>query len=224
MGTILGADASLMNATQGELVSTGDLIPETWYIIASKATTGSVFGDNLVVDNVIKSPTTDTMTLVAGDTVYPLTLEEICRSECDLNMEQETVDATTSCDFPYSVNIPTGITTISGSMTTMLRYNDNTKALTPVTLELMNKFINIVMDNNDGTFDVVPADNSKMLLIIDLNRKITKGASIFKTYIVVPAFISSFNMSFGLGDPVAPSADWTKGDGQATLYVRELAA
>ena len=222
MGTILGADAALMNATQGELVPTGTLEKDTWYIIEGKAETGSVFGDNLVVGSIFKTPTDTVMSLTTDDSAYPLELEEICRSECDLNMEQDTVDATTSCDFPYAVNIPTGMTTISGSMTTMLRYNDNTKALTPVTLELMSKFINIVSDNNDGTYNVVPADNSKMILIIDLNRKVVNGNNVFKTYIIVPAFITSFSMSMGLGDPVAPSADWTKGEGQASLYVRKL--
>ena len=225
MATILGADAALMNATQGELVSTGNLKKDTWYIIESKAETASVFGDNLKEGTIFMTPDdSNVMLLNEGDSAYPLTLEEICRSECDFNMEQETVDATTSCDFPYAVNIPTGMTTISGSMTTMLRYNDNTKALTPVTLELMNKFINIMYDNNDGTYDVVSADNSRMFLIIDLNRKIVSGANTFKTYIIVPVFITSFNMSLGLGDPVSPSADWTKGEGQASLYVRKLKA
>jgi len=221
--TVLGADACLYNATRGDLVSTGALTSETWYQVSQVAATGSVF-TNLAVGSIFKSPTSATMTLGTGDAVVPLTLEEVCRTECDFNMEQDVVDATTSCDFPYAVNIPTGITTISGSMTTMLRYDDTTKALTPVTIELMNKFLSILSDNNDGTFAVVPAENSSMILVIDLNRKITSGSSIFKTYLIVLAFISSFNMSLGLGDPVAPSADWTKGEGQATLYVRELKA
>ena len=222
MGTNLGADAALYRAKLGTPITLGDLSADTWYYIQSKSPSNSAFGDDLFETSIFKSPTTATMTLVLGDEAIPLTLDEICRSECSFNAEQETVDATTSCDYPYAVTIPTGINTISGEMTTMLRYNDVTKAITPVTLELMNKFFDNVLDNNDGTFDLVTASNDKMLVILDMNRKITTGVGIFKQYLIIPIFVTSFNMSFGLGDPVAPSMSWTKGDGQCTSYTRAI--
>ena len=222
MGTNLGADAALYRAKLGMPVDNGSLKPDSWYYIQEKADVDSVFGDALVETSIFKTPTNVAMTLEIGDIAIPLTLDEICRSECSFNAEQETVDATTSCDYPYSVTIPTGITTISGDMTTMLRYDDVTNAITPVTLELMNKFFDNVVDNNNGTFDLVPASNDKMLVILDMNRRITTGTGIFKQYLIVPIFVNSFNVSFGLGDPVAPSMSWTKGDGQCTSYTRAI--
>ena len=220
MGTILGADAALYRAKLGTPKTTGNLESNTWYYVHEKADSNSAFGEVLEETSIFKSPTTATMTLETDDVAIPLTLDEICRSECSFNAEQETVDATTSCDYPYSVTIPTGITNISGDMTTMLRYDDVTKAITPITLELMNRFFDNVVDNNDGTFDIVPASNEKMLVILDMNRRITKGNDIYKQYLIIPIFVNSFNMSFGLGDPVAPSMSWSKGDGKCTSYTR----
>ena len=97
-----GADSILYNATKGTAVTTGALTADTWYKIKSFGATSALpFSGGSQTGYIFKSPAlpSDAITLASGDSVWPLTLTEICK-----------VDMEISGEWAYSIR-PTAATT-----------------------------------------------------------------------------------------------------------------
>jgi len=219
-----GADSILYNAAFGTLVTSGALVAASWYKIKAFATVGSAL-PALKIGSVFKSPETGvTITLVAGDEVWPLTLTEVCKVDVEISGEKGAIDATDSCDYPYNVNLPDGFTNLSGSINTMLRFDDVTQELTAVAKEWLGKFFDIVEDDGEGTYTFVPVNDDDLLLFILMNSKNAADGGIVANYIITPAILTGASTPIAMKDVMKADYSWSKGQGPACIYTRLMPA
>jgi hypothetical protein len=221
---VKGADTILYNAVAGTLKTTGALTANTWYKIKSLGTASAL--PALSVNSVFKSPefSAHAITLATGDSVWPLTLTEICKADVEFSGEMGTIETTDSCDYPYTTNIPDGFTSLSGSINTMLRFDDVTEELVPVTLDFMKKFYDIVDDDGEGTYTVTAKDDSDILMMILLNKNALGVDTMVENWLICPAILNSISNNIALKDVLKADYGWTKGNGPASLYMRTVPA
>lgn len=219
-----GSDSILYNATKGTLQTSGVLAADSWFKIYSVADSGSAL-PALGVTAVFKSPENvgDQITLAAGDAVIPLTLTEVCKVDTELSGEMGVIDTTDSCDYPYNTSVPDGFTSLSGSINTMMRFDEVTEELEDVSQDFLVKFFDIVSDDAEGAYTLTPKDDSDLLLFILLNSKATTNGKIQNFYIV-PAILNSVSSNVALKDVLKADYGWTKGQGLATFYKRAIIA
>jgi hypothetical protein len=218
-----GSDSILYDAIKGALVTSGQLSVNSWYKINDKASSGSALGD-LATGSIFKTPmySTDAITLVAGDEVYPLTLTEVCKADVEISGEMGVIDTTDSCDFPYTSNLPDGFTNLSGSINTMMRFDEETDELVDVTKDYLNKFFTLVEDDGEGTYTVSEKDDSDIILMILLNKNALNVYDQVENWIITPAILSGVSSPIALKDSEKADFSWTKGQGPASLYVRTV--
>jgi len=216
-----GADSILYNAALGTLVTSGALTAATWYKIKAFATAASALPD-LKVGSVFKTPESsgDAITLVAGDEVYPLTLTEICKVDVEVSGEMGAIDATDSCDYPYMVNLPDGFVNLSGSINTMLRFDDETEELVAVTKDWLVKFFDIVEDDGEGTYTLNTMNSDDLLLMILMNSKNAATGGIVSNWLITPAILTGNSMPIAMKDVLKADYSWSKGQGPAAIYTR----
>ena len=230
MGSIkkTGAKAILYKSAQGAAVTSGALAVGAtwltgWYKISAFATSASAL-PALKVTSIFKTPklSGDAITLVTGDVVYPLTLTEICKVDLELSMEKGSIDATDSCDYPYTVNLPDGFSNLSGSINTMTRFDEDTNEITDMTSEFINKFMDIVEDDGEGTYVLTSANDDDMILMILLNSEEKDVEAMVENWLIIPAMISSASMNVAMKDVLKTDLSYSKGQGQASLYKRTV--
>lgn len=216
-----GSDSILYNAEKGTLVTTGDLDSNTWYKIKAKATSGSAL-PGLAVGSIFQTPkfVADKITLAAGDEVWPLTLTEICKADVEISGEIGVIDTTDSCDWPYTSNLPDGFTNLSGSINTMLRFDEATLELIEVTKDFLVKFFNIVEDDGEGTYSLTEKDDSDIILMILLNKDELDLDGYVENWIITPAILSGVSNPIPLKDTQKADYSWSKGQGPAQIYIR----
>jgi len=186
--------------------------PNRWYFIFATGT-GSTFPYK---GSVIKSPASaqNQISLVAGDMIYPLEAERLCKTSASLSMEEGTVDVSDDCD--PGAKILDGIVVISGSLAGFFRYNDNTQDFDPVTDGVLNRFLAIVEDDGQGVYEVKERRNGPAFLLINLNSDAKVGQ--IEQWLFVPAVISSANTNLGNTDVQNKDISFSKGEGEAVLY------
>lgn len=218
-----GSESILYNAEKGTLVTTGALTPDTWYKIASFGTS-TALPDDLEVNSIFKSPRLvgDAITLASGDSVWPVTLNEVCKIDVELSGEMGTIDTTDSCDYPYTSNLPDGFTNLSGSINTMLRFDDETDELVDVTEDFLVKFFDIVEDDGEGTYTVTSQNDDDLLLMILLNKNATAVAQV-ENWLITPAILTSISANVPMKDALKGDYSWSKGQGPACIYKRTIA-
>lgn len=214
-----GSDSILYNAVLGTLVDTGALTAATWYKIKAFGTSSAL--PALKVGSVFKTPEDvgDAITLATGDEVWPITLTEICKVDVEISGEMGTIDATDSCDWPYMVNLPDGFVNLSGSINTMLRFDEETEELVAVTKDFLVKFFDIVDDDGEGTYTMTPMDDSDLLLMILMNSR-NIAAGIVENWIITPAVLTGNSMPIAMKDALKAEYSWSKGQGPAAIYTR----
>ena len=216
-----GADSILYNAALGTLVTSGALTASTWYKIRSFATSASALPE-LKVGSVFKTPESagDEITLVAGDEVWPLTLSEVCKVDVEVSAEMGAIDATDSCDYPYMVNLPDGFVNMSGSINTMLRFDEETEELVAVTKDWLVKFFDIVEDDGEGSYTLRAMDSDDLLLFILMNSRNADTGGIVTNWLITPAILTSNSMPIAMKDVLKADYSWSKGQGPACIYTR----
>lgn len=216
-----GADSILYNAALGTLVTSGALTASTWYKIRSFATSASALPE-LKVGSVFKTPESagDAITLVAGDEVWPLTLSEVCKVDVEVSAEMGAIDATDSCDYPYMVNLPDGFVNMSGSINTMLRFDEETEELVAVTKDWLVKFFDIVEDDGEGSYTLRAMDSDDLLLFILMNSRNADTGGIVTNWLITPAILTSNSMPIAMKDVLKADYSWSKGQGPACIYTR----
>jgi len=178
----------------------------------------------LKIQSIFRSPETGTaITLAEGDAVYPLALTEICRIDLEISAEMGTIDVTDSCDFPYAVTMPDGVVQLSGSINTMLRFDESTRLMEDVSKELYNKFFDVVRDEGDGTYSFEGQNTDELIFLIDLNKTTVAGDGVYKTYLICPAVLTSLTGNIAMTDVMKADYAWSKGNGPASLYSRKVA-
>lgn len=220
-----GADSILYNAEKGTLVTSGALSINSWYKIKNRASSGSALPD-LDDGSIFKTPqfTPDQITLVTGDEVWPLTLTEICKADVEISSEMGVIDTTDSCDYPYTANLPDGYTNMSGSINTMLRFDEETDELIEVTKDFLVKFFDIVEDDGEGTYTLTDKDDSDIILMILLNKDALNSGGYVENWIITPAILNSVSSPIALKDAQKADYSWTKGQGPASIYIRTVPA
>ena len=217
-----GSDAILYSAEKGTIVTSGALTKDTWYKIASFATVGSAL-PAWKEGSIFKTPknTGHAITLVTGDKVWPLTLNEVCRVDVEISGEKGTIDTTDSCDYPYMTNIADGFTNLSGSINTMLRFDESSDELVSVTQDWLGRFFDICEDDGEGTYMLTSANDDDLLLMIFLNSNQT-AVGYYENWLIVPAILSSVSMNIAMKDVDKGDFSWSKGQGPASIYIREI--
>jgi hypothetical protein len=216
-----GADSILYNAALGTLVTSGALTAATWYKIKAFASAASALPE-LKVGSVFKTPESagDAITLVAGDEVWPLTLSEVCKVDVEVSAEMGAIDATDSCDYPYMVNLPDGFVNMSGSINTMLRFDEETEELVAVTKDWLVKFFDIVEDDGEGSYTLRAMDSDDLLLFILMNSRNADTGGIVTNWLITPAILTSNSMPIAMKDVLKADYSWSKGQGPACIYTR----
>jgi len=220
-----GSDTILYSAATGTLVSAATVLTEdSWYMIYERASSGSTLPAFDPYEGMIfKTPqdVTDAITLATGDSCYPLTLTEICKADVEFSGEMGIIETTDSCDYPYTANIPDGFTNLSGSINTMLRFNDDDDELVSVNLDFLKKFYTIVQDDGAGTYTITAKDDSDLYLMILLNQDATDEEGMIENWLITPAILNSITNNIALKDVLKGDFGWTKGQGPAAIYTRE---
>lgn len=216
-----GADSILYNAVKGTLATSGAIADDTWFKIKAFASSGSAL-PTLAVGSIFKSPQEagNAITLVAGDEVWPLTLTEICKADVEISGEMGVIETTDSCDYPYVANLPDGFTNLSGSINTMLRFDEETDELVSVTTDFLVKFYDIVDDDGAGTYTLTSKDDSDIILMILLNKDSDGVNGQIQNWIITPAILNSVANNVPLKDVIKGDYGWTKGQGPASIYKR----
>jgi hypothetical protein len=218
---IKGSDSILYNAVKGTLVTTGALTADTWYKISEFGTASAL--PDLSVGSIFKTPegAGDAITLASGDAVWPLVLTEVCKGDVEISGEMGVIETTDSCDYPYVTNLPDGFTSLSGSINTMLRFDEETDGLVSVTKELLKRFYTNVEDDGEGTYSVTAKDDGDLILMILLNKNATADGKV-QNWLIVPAILNSVSNNVALKDVLKGDYGWTKGEGPASLYLRTI--
>lgn len=221
--SLSGLKTIAFKSTRGVKVDTGALDPNTWYEIAAVATTGSTIpiGE---ISGVFKSPDTSAVaiTLAVGDEVYPLTLEQICKTDTEITAEEGTIDVTDDCSGGYNDMILDGFATISGSLNGFLKFNDETGELESGVAEILGRFFNTISDDGEGAYVVTAKENESFLLFIGLNKNAGIGDT--QNWIIVPVLLSSLGTGAALKDAQKRDISWTKAQGYLSLYKRTVFA
>jgi len=222
----VGANSVLYNAEKDTLVDSGALTADTWFMIATigSATALPVVASQ-VIQSIFKSPKNvgDAITLATGDSVWPLTLTEICKVDVEISGEKGTIDTTDSCDYPFNVSIPDGFTNLSGSINTMMRFDDDTDALVPVTKDFLSRFYDIVVDDGEGVYTLTAKNDDDLIMFLNLNSEQVAVGNV-ETYFVTPAILTGVANNAALKDVFKADYSWSKGQGPASIYQREIVA
>ena len=215
-----GADSILYNAVKGTLVTSGALTAATWYKI--KAFGASTALPDLKVGSIFQTPEDvgAAITLASGDEVWPLTLSEVCKADVEISGEMGVIETTDSCDFPYVTNIADGYTNLSGSINTMMRFDEETSEIVSVTKDFLVKFFDIVEDDGEGTYTMTAQDDSDLLAMILLNKNDLGEAGKVTNWLIVPMILSSVSTPLALKDVAKADYSWSKGQGPAQFYTR----
>jgi hypothetical protein len=218
-----GAKAVLYNAEQGTLVTSGDLDADSWYRICARASSGSALPD-LDDKSIFHTPIleADKITLVEGDEVWPLTLEEICKSDIEISGEVPVIEVTDSCDYPYAANIPDGFTNLSGSINTMMRFDEETDELIDMAQEFLNRFYDIIEDDGAGTYALTAKNDDDLLMMIILNVDTLNEVDMVENWLIIPIILNSITQNIALKDVLKADYGWTKGEGPAEFYLRTV--
>lgn len=214
-------------ATKGALVE-GDglttLQPNTWYEINTVASTGS----GLPTDKetaVFKTPdstSSTTITPATGDSVFPLTLKMICKTDAEVSAEEGTIEVTDDCEEGYVANILDGFANITGSLNGFMKYDETTGEIVEGIEGVLGRFFAIVKDDADGNYVFNERENESLLLFMLLN----KGAKVgqVQNWFIIPVLLNSLSTGAGLKDAQKRDIAWTKAQGFASQYQRTVGA
>ena len=145
--TLSGKKAKLFQASREALQDTGDLAANKWFEIVSVAETGSALPDIGGPTGIFRSPdvgSLNTITLAAGDSVYPLDMSRFCKVDANVSAEEGTIDVTDDCEGPYNAMILDGYATISGDISGFVKIDEETGALVVAVEEVFNRFFDVV--------------------------------------------------------------------------------
>lgn len=197
--------------------------PDTLYLITKKAADSNL---KMPAYSMFFSPyaagSENQITLVAGDQLIPLDRTRLCKASADVSMEQGTIDVTDDCSGPYGENILDGVTKISGSLSSFMRFDPVTNGLTEPTLDMLNKFFDIVEDDGEGGYGYSVKNDNSMYMFVNLNSGVKPGQK--EIWLLTPFIISSLGGSWGLTEAQNMDMSWSKGEGWAHIYSRKTPA
>lgn len=219
--SLSGAKTYAGGGTRGALLTSGDTTADTWYEIKSVGAATALPIET--VSAVFRSPSGSTqITLAAGDEIYPLTVNQICKTDADVTFEEGTIDVTDDCENGYNAVILDGYTTISGTLNGFAKFDEDTGELATNTADIFGRFMNTITDDSAGDYVETTNSNETLMLFILLNKDAEVGD--VQNWLIVPAILSGFASGAGLKDAQKRDITWTKAQGYTSLYKRTATA
>lgn len=210
-------------ATRGTALTTGTTTANTWYEILTAGASTAL--PSSMVGLVFRSPDTSStqITLATGDSVYPLTLTQICKTDAEITCEEGTIDVTDDCENGYNAYILDGYRDVSGTLNGFLKFDDATGELMSGAAEMLGRFFTVVTDDGDGTYVVTSAENEAFLLFMCMNKDAAVGD--IQNWIILPILLSSLGTGAGLKDAQKRDLSFSKAQGSpACNYQRTVFA
>jgi hypothetical protein len=130
------------------------------------------------------------------------------------------VDVSDDCD--PGATISDGVLSVSGSLAGLFRYDDETQDFDDVTDTIVNRFLDIVEDNGNGTYELHPRTDNQIYMLTLLNSGGKAGQT--ENWLFCPINITSMSMSLGNTDPQNKELSFSKGEGQPVIYKIPVAA
>ena len=152
--------------------------------------------------------------LKEGDRLFKINEERFCKTNASFEFSFGSVDVGDDCD--PGATISDGILSLSGSLAGLFRYDDETQDFDNVTDIIVNRFLDIVEDNGNGTYELHPRTDAQIYLLTLLNS----GGKIGQTenWLFSPININSMSMSLGNSDAQNKDLSFTKGEGTPIVY------
>jgi len=201
-----------IDSGNNEVVSSGSTIAGQKYFVMDKG------GDSAIpvpAGMIFQAPRTNPqIALVDGDRIYHINEERFCKTSASFELGQDAVDVGDDCH-PAST-IASGITTFSGSLSGLFRYDPVTDEFENIIQDILNKFMTVVHDDGEGTYEVHPKDDAQVYILTQLNSGAKSGQ--FENYIFAPIVINSMSMSFGHADPQSKDISFNLGHGSPIIY------
>jgi hypothetical protein len=223
---IAGKQAILYSAAEGTLVEGDgivDLADDTWFKIDSVATTASALPIGELTA-IFKSPKNsgDAITPAEGDDVYPLTLTQLCKTDCSISTAKGSIDVTDDCDDGYNSYLVDGYSDISGNINGFMKFN-TTGGLVSGHKSLLARFFNIVDDDGEGVYSVTSKNDSKLLLFILMNSEDSDTGDV-ETWLIVPVILTGTTTDKPLKGGQNLDLTFQKAEGYASIYQRTVVA
>ena len=214
-----GYKANVFSAARGSAVTSGDTTANTWYEVLSRGSS-STLPARILEGGVFKSPDTGSsqITLAEGDSVYPLTLTEICKTDATIEGEEGTIEVTDDCESGYTSYILDGYVDLKGSLGGFLKLDDSTGVIKDDSLNFLKRFLDYVTDDGEGNYVFTAKANEKLLLMICLNKDAV--ATEKQNWLIVPVQITTLGTGAALKDAQKRDLSWVKAQGPASLYAR----
>jgi hypothetical protein len=216
-----GKVAILFDAEKGVLIEGDGLTPlanNSWFIIESKASSGSVLP--FEVGYPFKSPDSgNAITPIVGDNVYPIPMVKNCKVDVSMDPSTGTVDVTDDCSFGYNAMISDGFTDLSGSAGGFLKFDPVTGEIPPAQLKYLGRFFSIATDDGAGVYTLTEKDDSDIFLAVLQNGdQVAIGQK--QQWLLFPAILSGISMGKPLKAGQSFDLSFAKGEGPATMYTR----
>lgn len=216
-----GLMAIANKSTRGTLLDALDVLPDnTWVEVVSVgvATTLPVPFETAkfkTPDATAAAP----ITLAAGDSVYPLTIEQICKTDLELSLEEGTIDTTDDCGKGFTAMIHDGFKSITGTLNGFLKQDSVTKRIING-LDLLGRYFDVVEDDGAGVYQYTDAANESFDLFVCLNKDAKIGDD--QNWLIFPILITTLGTGAGLKEAQKRDLAFVKGEGLPVYYIRTV--
>ena len=156
----------------------------------------------------------DQIVLETGDRIFAINEERFCKTSASFEFSMGSVDVGDDCD--PGATISDGILTFSGSLAGLFRYDDQTQDFDEVTDIIVNRFLDIVEDDGNGTYTLYPRTDSQIYVLTLLNSGGKVGQT--ENWLFAPINITSMSMSLGNSDAQNKDLSFSKGEGKPIVY------
>jgi len=195
----------------GSVVSTGTTIAGRKYFVMERNDTSAI---PVPAGMIFQAPRTGTQIAITGSRLYLIDEERFCKTSASFEMSQDAVDVGDDCH-PAST-IASGVTSFSGSLSGLFRYDPVTDEFENVTQDILNKFMTVVHDLGNGVYTIHEKDDAQAYILTQLNSGASSGQ--MENWLWAPITITSLSMSFGHTDPQSHDVSFSLGHGHPIIY------
>ncbi|MHA1170413.1 MAG: hypothetical protein ACTSRU_21505, partial [Candidatus Hodarchaeales archaeon] len=165
--------------------------------------------------------TATAITLGAGDSVEVYDKTRRCKTEVSTSGEEGTIDVTDDCSQFVSM-ILDGFPTISGSIGSFVKFDEVTKEINALGLDVFSRFFDVITDDGEAGYTFTARANEPLMLFYCLNSDAAVGE--VQNWVIIPILISGFSGGAGNKDAQKSDLTFTKAEGPATFYKRTVFA
>ena len=201
-----------IDSGNNSVITTGSTVSGRKYFVMDRADNSAL---PVPAGMIFQAPRTGTQIVLAeGDRIYSIDEERFCKTTASFELGEDAVDVGDDCH-PAST-IASGITTFSGSLSGLFRYDPVSDEFENIIQDILNKFMTIVHDDGNGTYTVHPKDDAQAYILTQLNSGTRTGQ--MENWLFAPIVITSMSMSFGHADPQSKDISFNLGHGSPSIY------